>query len=211
MSFIALIVSVALLYAPDAETEVERLIDSADRYCIQPDGDHRMTWHLAERDGFAPLSPDTFGGARTPGIIGSTLRGFSKIVDGREVRVLTAASWLRAPEQGLTYFRWCWVSSSHDDIATVDGQLRRHLGWRGFRVERSRVFAWIPRPDGELEPVSRRIFMGEGVALAREQGLRQLLTRRSGDAVFIGYASPRDEATYRDFDWAGPDPVPAPR
>lgn len=187
------------------------VIEMADRYCIAPDGDHRMTWHLADRDGFSPLSPDQFSKARTPGVINTTLRGFGKNLENREIRVLTAASWIRSGDQGLSHYRWCWVSSSDEDIGDVDHQMRRLIGSRGFRAAQSRVFAWIPRPDGSLEPVSRRVFMRSGWALAREQGLRHITTRRFGNGVFIGYASPRDEATYRDFDWSGPEPVPAPR
>lgn len=188
------------------------LAEMADRYCIRPDGDHRMTWTLAEQDSFTFLQPEEFSGLRALGIHDDTLRGLRRVDDdGREVKVLTAASWLTRPDQGKTFFRWCWVSSSDDRIDAVHRQLRGRFKDRGFRLERVRMYAWIPRPDGMAERVSRRDFIREGNILARDQGMRQVIARARLGSVFIGFASPRDEATYRDVDWSGPDAVPRPQ
>lgn len=186
------------------------LAEMADRYCVGPDGDHRMTWMLAEQDGFVSLGPEDVPQSGIPGIQNDVLRGLRLRIEGTEFRLLTAANRVVAADQGTTYFRRCWVSSSRADRRRVDAEFQREFATRGFRVGPVRMFAWIPRPDGSLEPVSRRVYMRQGNELARTQGLRQLTTRQYEDGVFIGYASPRDEATYRGFDWRGPDPVPRP-
>ncbi|WP_428149973.1 hypothetical protein [Brevundimonas sp.] len=183
----------------------------AQRYCIGPDGDHRMTWAYAEADGFAALNRPEFEHLSLPGVEDATIRGFTRTVDGVEARVLTGASWIRAGGQGTTYSRLCWVSSSRASFDEVNGQTRSYFNDRGFRMGRVRVHAWIPRPDGSLEPVSRRRYVRESLTLARIEGMRQLFARAQNRAVFLAYASPRDEATYRDFDWSGPEPVPAPQ
>ena len=187
------------------------LAEMAHRYCVGPDGDHRMTWMRAEQDGFVSLGPEDVPRSGIPGIQDDVLRGLRRQTGGTEFRVLTAANRVIANDQGTTFFRRCWVSSSRDDRRRVDAEFQRVFATRGFRVGPVRMFAWIPRPDGSLEPVSRRVYMRQGNELARTQGLRQLTTRQYEDGVFIGYASPRDEATYRGFDWRGPDPVPRPQ
>jgi hypothetical protein len=169
-----------------------------------------MTWTRAQQDGFLSLRPEDVPRPGLPGIHDDTLRGYRHVSADKELRILTAATWIQSPDQGTTYYRWCWVSSSRADRRRVDAEFQRQFSTRGFRVGPVRMFAWIPRPDGSLEPVSRRVYMRQGNELARTQGLRQLTTRQYEDGVFIGYASPRDEATYRGFDWRGPDPVPRP-
>lgn len=188
----------------------QSLAAMAEQYCVGPDGDHRLTWSRIRDDGFRPIPSDSVEGLNLRGSVASALRGFERIEDGRQYRVLTSSGLMFMPDQGTTYYRWCWVSSSRADRGRVDAELQALLSTRGFRVGPVRMFAWIPRPDGSLEPVSRRVYMRQGNELARTQGLRQLTTRQYEDGVFIGYASPRDEATYRGFDWRGPDPVPRP-
>lgn len=186
------------------------LTELAERYCIAPDGDHRVTWASIQRDGFVQIPSEEYEGLRLPGSVASAIRAFRRNADGREFRVLTSSSWLQAPDQGKTYYRWCWVSSSDERLDRVVSAFQRKLGDRGFRSQRVRLFAWIPRPDNADEPVSRRRYMREHNVLARELGMRQVLISPIGDGVSIGYASPRDEATYRQFDWGGPEPVPVP-
>lgn len=209
---IVLILLVGALISPASALEQPEplLADLADQLCVTPDGDHRMTWQYAERDGFSLLRAEDFPGLTTPSVHGDTLRGFAKTIDGRELRVLTGASFISAPDQGITYYRWCWVWASPDRLDGVVRTLQSRFDTRGFRNEKVRLFAWIPRPDEVVEPVSRRRYLREHNALAREQGMRQVMVRQVGDGVSIGYASPRDEATYREFDWAGPEPVPVP-
>ncbi|WP_156320370.1 hypothetical protein [Brevundimonas sp. AAP58] len=182
----------------------------ADRYCIGPDGDHRATWQYATEDGFSPLNPDEFVGLRLPGFT-SRLRAFRKLEADRELRVLTSAGYIGGAGQGRTYYRYCWVSSTQEDVQNVDRDLEALTGTASFRVEgRTRLFAWIPRPGGEVERVSRRLYMLSGWVLAREQGLRQVTIRPYDAGVFVGYASPRTEETYEGADWSGPEPVPRP-
>ncbi|RYG08925.1 MAG: hypothetical protein EON96_19160 [Caulobacteraceae bacterium] len=194
---------------PAGEDEGPTLVERVDRYCIGPDGDHRLTWSLAEEDGFTVLAGPEFQNRQTPGVHRGSIRVFTKGEGVEQVRITTAATFLQSPEQGTTYFRWCWVSAN-DSLDRTTAALRALLKTPAFRVEKVRIFAWIPRPDGVIEPVRRPAFMREGYTLAREQGLRHVTLKRDGDTVFVGYGSPRDEATYRDFDWAGPEPVAAP-
>lgn len=182
----------------------------AEHYCVGPDGDHRLTWARLEADGLQPIAPEAVEDLHLRGSVAIGLRGFEKTEEGREYRVLTSSGRISSGDQGTTYYRWCWVASSLEDRRRVDAEFQREFATRGFRVGPVRMFAWIPRPDGSLEPVPRRVYMRQGHELARTQGLRQLTTRQYEDGVFIGYASPRDEATYRGFDWRGPDPVPRP-
>ena len=184
------------------------LVEMANHYCVGPDGDHRLTWARIEADGFQPIAREAVEGLYLRGSLASALRGFEKSEGDHVYRVLTSSGRVFGANQGTTFYRWCWVSSSRDDRRRVDDEFQREFATRGFRVGPVRMFAWIPRPDGSLEPVSRRVYMRQGNELARTQGLRQLTTRQYEDGVFIGYASPRDEATYRGFDWRGPDPVP---
>ena len=186
----------------------ESLTSRAERYCIDPDGDHRLTWHRAEQDGFTLLSNAEYARLRLPGTGG--LRAFSKTEHGIEYRILTAAHSETGPS-GIAYFRRCWVSSSQYSIDDANRELRDLLGFRHFRAKNTFVYAWIPQTDGTLRPVSRRIYMRSSLRMAAEQGLRQVSAKQYEDQVFISYASPRDRAIYRDFDWAGPEPVVDPR
>lgn len=191
--------------------DTESLVDLAERLCVSADGDHRLTWHRAGTEGFVPIDPADFGGRLTAvGVEDASLRGFTRTTDSVEYRVLTAATWIQAPDQGQTFYRWCWVWASPTRLDPVVQDLQTVFSDRGFRSEKVRLFAWIPRPEGAVERVSRRTYMRWHNTLAREQGMRQVMVTQIGDGVSIGYASPRDEATYRGFDWAGPEPVPAP-
>ncbi len=185
--------------------------DLAERLCIRADGDHRFTWQRAEEDGFVPIDPADFGGRfRAYGVEDASLRGFTRTTDGIEFRIITAATWISSEDQGQTFYRWCWASSSLGSRDRAVSELTPTLGVRSFRSEKVRVFAWIPRPDGTMEAVRKPTYMRYQKVLAREQGMRQVLVRNINDGVSIGYGSPRDEATYREFDWGGPEPVPAP-
>ncbi|MCZ8164020.1 MAG: hypothetical protein O9246_01360, partial [Brevundimonas sp.] len=128
------------------------LAELADYYCIAPDGDHRMTWTRAQQDGFVSLRPEDVPQAGLPSIHDDTLRGYRRVSADGEFRIFTAATWIRSPDQGTTFYRWCWVSSSRDDRRRVDDEFQREFATRGFRVGPVRMFAWIPRPDGSLEP-----------------------------------------------------------
>lgn len=209
--FIGLIGALLIGQAPGGSQSSEPLAVLANRYCIRPDGDHRATWQFITDDGFTPLTAEDFPNLRLPGSFERHIRAFRRFDGPLEIRVITAASRIRAPDQGISFYRWCWVSSSIAEVRQVESDIRELVGVRSFRVEgATRLFAWIPRPDGSNEAVSRRVFMREGWVLAREQGLRQLtLTSRDG-GVFLGYASPRTEETWEGFDWSGPEPVPRP-
>lgn len=187
------------------------ITDLAERLCIRADGDHRFTWQRAQEVGFVPINPADFGGRLgAVGVEDDSLRGFTRTTNGVEFRVITAATWISSLDQGQTFYRWCSVSSSSGSRDRTVGELTRVLGVRSFRSDKVRLFAWIPRPDGTMEPVGRTTYMRSQKVLAREQGMRQVLVRSTGEGVSIGYGSPRDEATYRNFDWSGPDPVPRP-
>ena len=186
------------------------LANLIDRYCIVPDGDHRQTWVRATDDGFSVLPPEDFEGLDARGVHDDTLRGFTRTIGPTEYRVLTASTWLRRPDQGTSYFRLCWVSSSLENASDVDSKLAAMASNGGFRIGKVRVFAWIPLPDGASEPVTRRTFMRSSNELARDQGMRQIISRRFERGMFVGYVSPRSEEDYRGFDWMGPPPIARP-
>ncbi len=186
------------------------LPEIANRYCIAPDGDHRLTWQLAEEDGFSWLNHTHFPNLRIRTTPNVNLRGLEKSIDGITYRVLTTAYSHTSRDDGHSFFRQCWVSASAYDINDAEQELNNMLGVRRFRSQRTLIYAWIPQIDGSRRTVIRRVYMRKNLTLAREQGLRQVTLARYGTASFIGYRSPRDEATYRLFDWAGPEPVASP-
>jgi len=194
---------------PPQDPSDESLADLAYRYCIEPDGDHRLTWHRAEQDGFTWMTPDDIPRLYLPGTFTPNLRGLQKTSGGVTIRVLTSAFRWRAPDDGQTFFRQCWFSASTGDLNQTREDLGALLDLRSFRSREVVVFAWIPRPDGTSSFVSRRDYLRHVLTLSREQGMRQIMLRQYEGSVFVGYSSPRDEATYRDFDWAGPEPVAA--
>lgn len=187
-----------------ADAEATELLE---RYCLAWDGDHRATWQRLEEDGFEPRERDRPGESLL-GVVDASLRLYAGGDDGHGAKVMTGATWVTVPDQGRTHYRMCWVSAPGDP-EVADRRLRDTLGIDSFRVVRgTRLFAWIPRPGDVNEPVSRREYFRSGQRLAREQGLRMVTIRDHEGQVFLGYASPRDEATYLGFDWSGPEPVP---
>jgi hypothetical protein len=191
--------------------EIDHFADLADRYCIEPDGDHRLTWHRAEQDGFIRMTPADIPRLYLPGSFAPNLRGLQRTSNGTTIRILTSAFRWSSPGDGESFFRQCWVSTTDDAFRRTQQDLTRLLDLRPFRSREVVIFAWIPQPDGGKTPVSRRDYHRQHLTLSRERGLRQVFLRQYDAGVFLGYSSPRDEATYRDFDWAGPEPVAPPR
>jgi len=195
---------------PDGGRDRPTLTELADRYCIGPDGDHRLTWHLAEQDGFTWLTADQFPNLRLISGAGNNLRGLEKNIDGVQIRVLTSALSWSAPDDGQSYFRQCWISASLYDSNHAEREMDALLGVRRFKSKNTWIYAWIPRIDGHRSAINRRTYRRQHLTLAREQGLREVTLQHYQGGTFIGYRSPRDRDTYRLFDWAGPEPVAAP-
>lgn len=203
---IAVTLAALLSVAQNSNDDREISVQLLDRYCLAWDGDHRATWQRLEEAGFAPVEVDR--SRSIIGVLDATLRVYERNQGGTSVRVMTGANWIRMGGQGRTYYRWCWVSAP-GDLGRADRQIAAMLGVGSFRVVRgTRLFAWIPRPGEINERVSRNAYFRSGQVLAREQGLRQVTMRSHDGQVYLGYGSPRDEATYLGFDWAGPEPVP---
>ena len=190
--------------------EQKTLATLATDLCLNHDGDHRATWQRATESGYSESPEPEIRSLSLVGNFATHLRGFQRRTRGGMERVLTSSLWIRGPDDGTSYFRICWVSSTSANLRDVTRQLRQELGGNYFRAEKTLVYAWIPRPDGTNEFVPRRIFMRRNLTLAREQGMRQVMVRQYGEGVFVSYLSPRDEATYRYFDWSGPPPVSRP-
>ena len=205
----ALAAALALI-SPPQPAPAESLADLAWRFCIEPDGDHRLTWHRAEQDGFRWMTPDDVPNLYLPGTFGPDLRGLEKTSDGTTIRILTSAFRWTSPGDGRTFFRQCWLSASAADLGRTRADLGALLDVRPFRSKEVIVFAWIPLPDGTSSSVPRRDYLRNVLTLSRDHGMRQIMLRQYDASVFIGYSSPRDEATYREFDWAGPEPIDAP-
>lgn len=177
-------VSVSARVAP----EPLDLIGLADRYCIDPDGDHELTWAKAVRDGFVELSPEDFPNLRLPGA--RQLKGFTRTEDGVEVRVLTAVNRWVGGGQGETPFHLCWVSAAPYERRAVDREIGGWLGVDRFRQGDALVYAWIPLESGGRRSVSRREFQRHGMAIAREEGMRMVLTNQHGAMVAVTYMTP---------------------
>lgn len=175
-------------FLPPPESDPLDLVTLAERYCIGPDGDHELTWALAVRDGYSPLSPEEFEGLRLPGA--RQLRGFTQTINGSEIRVLTAVNRWIGGGQGYTPFHLCWVSANPADRRVIDQELGAHLGVGRFRQEGALVFAWIPQEDSARRTVRRREFQRRGMAIAREDGMRMALTNQYGSMVAITYMTP---------------------
>lgn len=164
------------------------LVDSADRYCVAPDGDHTFTWALAAHNGLTKLSPDDFPDLRLPAT--GQLGGYETRLDGKEFRVLTARNRFRGWGAGLTPFHLCWVSANPMTRGAVERELQRETGFRGFRQEGARVFAWIPQPDGSRREVRLREWQRRGHSIAREEGMRMILVNDYNDMTAITYMTP---------------------
>lgn len=201
-----------LVLLPRSQEAAALQVDATElfeRYCLAWDGDHRATWQRLEEDGFEQRKRDRPEESLL-GVVDASLRSYAGGDDEHGAKVMTGATWVTIPDQSGTHYRMCWVAAPGDP--EVAGRwLRDTLGVSSFRVVRgTRLFAWIPRPGDVNEPVSRREYFRSGQRLARDQGIRMVTIRDHEGQVFLGYASPRDEATYLGFDWSGPQPVPRP-
>ena len=161
------------------------LADLIDRYCIVPDGDIALTSALARHDGMSELASEDFENLRLPGA--RQLRGFTKTTNGVVVRVLTGHNRFRGGDAGTTFFNLCWVSASPMNRSEVDDGMRREHQMRGFRQEGARVYAWVPNDDGTRRIVGSREFKRRSHAIAREDGMRMLLTNDYLGMVAVTY------------------------
>lgn len=173
--------------APIGETAID-LVDLADRYCIAAYGNHARTRQSVEADGFVPIPPETVENLRLPGP--RYLRGYSKTIDGVEVRVLTAVVRFRGFGQGENVFRSCWVSASAADRGRVDRDLTRMLGVRRFRERGANVYAWWIDEDGRINGLSRRESHRSGLRDALERGTQYIMTNEYDGLVAITYMTP---------------------
>lgn len=164
-----------------------------ERYCIRPDGDHPLTWALAESDGSVALDPSQFEGLRLPGA--RQLRGYETLRDGVRLRVLTANNRFRGWGAGITFFNLCWVSAEPFDRGSVDREVRSWLGFNGFRQEGARVYASVPLPDGDRRVVGLREFQRRSHAIAREEGMRMILTNDRLGMVAMTYMTAAPDQT----------------
>ncbi|MFC5346241.1 hypothetical protein ACETK8_15650 [Brevundimonas staleyi] len=168
--------------------EPASLVQLADDLCFYPDGDHAVTWDNAARRGFTPILTEHIPGLRLPGV--RQLRGFTKTIDGTEVRVLTAVNRWRAMGRGFASFHLCWVSALPANRESVDSRLGEFLKLEHFPQDDASVFAWLPQADGSRQPVSRRAFGRRYFQLSRDQGMRTVMTNHTGDRVSITYMRP---------------------
>ena len=161
------------------------LLELAERYCLEPDGDHELTWAIAAHDGYTAFTRDDFQGLRTPGA--RQVRGYSKTRDGVEIRVLTSVKrqWEGPGFTGaIANLHLCWVSANPLPRREVDEATQEFLGRARFRIKDAWVHAWLPQPDGTRLPVGRSDFERQWVLLYRDKGMRSVLT---GD--YAGWSS----------------------
>lgn len=186
-----LVLASCLLLAGPANGQTfspDDLYDMAERYCIGPDGDHELTQALAEHDKMRPITAEDFPGLRLPGA--RRLTGYTAELDGVVFRVLTARNRIRGGGGGITFFHLCWVSAEPMNRRAVDRTLQRETGIRGFRQEGARVFAWVPGPDGARLVVDLREWRRRNQAIAREDGMRMILTNQHQGMTAVTYMTP---------------------
>jgi hypothetical protein len=193
MGVITPLMALALLVSAEQRDEAaapERLnlATLVDRYCLSADGDHEWTWAMAAHDGFAPMSPEEFDDLRLPGT--RDLRGYRKSVAGAEVRILTASNRITNASLGVTHFNLCWVAANPASRPEVDRDLSSLLHVGRFHQQDAFVYPWIPQPNDGREPVSRRDFNRGSIRLAREQGMRMVLSSALASQVSVTYMVP---------------------
>lgn len=192
LSYAAILAVPGLATFPQpALSEPVDVVALAETYCFSADGNHYATWDRARRDGFTPLRPEDFPNLHIPGA--PSLRGFSRQYGDAEVRVLTAGTWMSGMDFGVAHYKMCWVSVTPGDRRGLDRDLQSLFGQRGFRQLDTRVFAWIPLPDGTERPVYLREFQRQGHALSREQGMKLVLAGNVRDRVTVTYMVPTED------------------
>lgn len=181
-----------------AQPNNRQLVDLAERFCIEPDGDHELTWAIAAHDGYEPFTRDDFPGLRTPGA--RQVRGYSKAFEGSQVRVLTSVKrqWEGPGFNGaIANLHVCWVSVNPGSRREVDRSIQDHAGPVRFRLKDTWVHAWLPQPDGSRLPVDRSQFERQWVQLYRDNGMRSILSGDYGGWVSITYIRPVESCS----DW----------
>lgn len=174
---------------PQESRETVDLVWMSETYCMAPDGNPQYTRALLERDGFRPLGPEDFPDLRLPGA--EYLRGFSKQVGGKTVRVLTNLNVLN----GAYYFRTCWVSSSPEERLRVGRELSRFLDLPGFRQDDAFFYGWSFERSGPRRPMSRREFDLNRWSKALEMDQRFVIINDYRHMVSIAYLVPTADQT----------------
>jgi len=169
----------------DGETD---LVWAAETFCFAADGNMARTWDRAEAEGYQMLRPSDFPNLRLPGA--RNLRGYSKRIGRVEMRVLTAETRFDGFNQGLNFFRMCWVSAEPADRSQIDQELSRSLGVSRFRQEDAYVYAWANAEDGSRREMRRREFMARGLRDALAEDMRFVLTNDRFGVVSITYMVP---------------------
>lgn len=188
---IALSMSVGSASAQPAGTPSFDLLFFAERLCLEPDGDHQLTWTIAARDGYTPIAPADVPGLQTPGA--RELRGFAGMREGSELRILTAVNrFASGPSRGppAVNFHICWVSARPTSRIAVDRAVKSYFSLRRFRQEGAYVYAWIPQQDGTRIGVRRSQFNGRFVETARDNGMKVVMTNEAQGWVSITFMRP---------------------
>lgn len=184
----ALLIAVSAGSSALAQDDPFDLVDAAERYCLSADGNHLATQSRAAADGFSPMSPDDIARVRLPGP--QHMRGFSKMIQGVEVRVLTASVRTFGNNQGDNNFRICWVSADPWNRAPVDHALHRLLGIDRFGNGNAFVYAWTPQPDGSKRRINRREMDRTALRDALENDSRFVMSQDYEGMVAITYMVP---------------------
>lgn len=190
----ALVLTGLILIPPQNSPSAEvppRLVDLFERYCLDPDGQHDLTWALARHDNYTAFDRSDFPGLRTPGA--RQVRGFTTSVSGTEIRVLTAVNRFALGPQRTgpaTNFHLCWVSARPASRAQIDSELRTYLGVRRYRQEGAFAYPWVTTADDERKSVKRSDFTEDFARMAREEGMRVVTTNEAHGWVSLGYLRP---------------------
>lgn len=173
--------------SPTPATAQVDLVNLLDRLCLYPDGDHVLTYSMAVADGWQPLTAETMGRLFLPGVF--NLRGFTKTVDGVELRVLTERGRRTSHvSRESAPYRHCWVSADPADPRDVRRALEDELKLSSFRMKSARVYPWFDTAEGR-QRVSRISFERRYEQLVNA-GMRMVTLAWHGDQVILGYVTP---------------------
>ncbi len=179
-------VGLAAPQSPPSPVSPELLFSEFKAICLDWDGDPEAAAEIAGDLGYSPsqeLVPDDL-------FQGQGLVVFSKTEDGVDWRVVTRAGFIGGDGVRALHHR-CYVSADPGEFRPMRETARRHFGFGWFQQRDTSVFAWIPGPDGQREPVRRGRFENGLLRLSRREGLRFVTVARHNNQVILAYIVPR--------------------
>lgn len=173
------------------DADEPNLLELAESFCLDPDGDHELTWALAAHRGYRPLTGEDFPGLRTPGA--RRLRGFTKRFGTTDIRIMTAVNrYAHRPREigAAVNLHLCWVSANPATRGPIDNELRDYMGVRRYRQGGAFAYAYTQEADGKRKGVRRSDFNSRFIETARDHDMRVVMSNEALGWVSITYWRP---------------------